>query len=171
MRILFAFAGGQGHFDPLMPLARAAAAAGHDVAVTGRADMLEAIRERGFEAIESPGTAPDPAARMPLKAYDPADEARALHEWYAGTLARRRAEALTGIAHEWGADAVVHDEVDFGAQVAAERLGVPSARVLVIAGGDFLRDDVVTEGGDPDVVLSNAPKRAGNFFVVPKVVE
>jgi aspartyl-tRNA(Asn)/glutamyl-tRNA(Gln) amidotransferase subunit C len=34
-----------------------------------------------------------------------------------------------------------------------------------------MRDDVVTEGGDPDLVLSNAPKRAGNFFVVPKVVE
>jgi aspartyl-tRNA(Asn)/glutamyl-tRNA(Gln) amidotransferase subunit C len=34
-----------------------------------------------------------------------------------------------------------------------------------------LRDDVVTEGGDPDRVLANAPKRAGGFFVVPKVVE
>ena len=34
-----------------------------------------------------------------------------------------------------------------------------------------MRDDVVTEGGDPEVVLSNAPRRAGNFFVVPKVVE
>lgn len=34
-----------------------------------------------------------------------------------------------------------------------------------------MRDDVVTEGGDPEVVLSSAPKRAGNFFVVPKVVE
>jgi aspartyl-tRNA(Asn)/glutamyl-tRNA(Gln) amidotransferase subunit C len=34
-----------------------------------------------------------------------------------------------------------------------------------------MRDDVVTEGGDPEMVLSNAPKRAGNFFVVPKVVE
>ena len=34
-----------------------------------------------------------------------------------------------------------------------------------------MRDDVVTEGGDPDVVLANAPKRAGDFFVVPKVVE
>jgi len=34
-----------------------------------------------------------------------------------------------------------------------------------------MRDDVVTEGGDPQVVLSNAPKRAGNFYVVPKVVE
>ena len=34
-----------------------------------------------------------------------------------------------------------------------------------------MRDDVVTEGGDPDVVLSNAPSRVGDFFVVPKVVE
>jgi aspartyl-tRNA(Asn)/glutamyl-tRNA(Gln) amidotransferase subunit C len=34
-----------------------------------------------------------------------------------------------------------------------------------------MRDDVVTEGGDPEVVLSNAPKRAGAFYVVPKVVE
>ncbi len=34
-----------------------------------------------------------------------------------------------------------------------------------------MRADVVTEGGDPERVLSNAPRRAGDFFVVPKVVE
>jgi aspartyl-tRNA(Asn)/glutamyl-tRNA(Gln) amidotransferase subunit C len=34
-----------------------------------------------------------------------------------------------------------------------------------------MREDVVTDGGDPQVVLSNAPKRAGDFYVVPKVVE
>ncbi len=34
-----------------------------------------------------------------------------------------------------------------------------------------LRDDVVTEGGDPARVLKNAPRSADNFFVVPKVVE
>jgi aspartyl-tRNA(Asn)/glutamyl-tRNA(Gln) amidotransferase subunit C len=34
-----------------------------------------------------------------------------------------------------------------------------------------MRDDVVTEGGDPELVLSNSPKRAGNFYVVPKVLE
>jgi len=34
-----------------------------------------------------------------------------------------------------------------------------------------LRDDVVTDGGYPDKVLSNAPDRAGNFYAVPKVVE
>ncbi|MCR5880690.1 Asp-tRNA(Asn)/Glu-tRNA(Gln) amidotransferase subunit GatC [Phenylobacterium sp. J367] len=34
-----------------------------------------------------------------------------------------------------------------------------------------MRDDVVTEGGDPSRVLGNAPKSKDNFFVVPKVVE
>lgn len=34
-----------------------------------------------------------------------------------------------------------------------------------------MREDVVTDGGDPARVLANAPKTANNFFVVPKVVE
>ena len=34
-----------------------------------------------------------------------------------------------------------------------------------------MRDDVVTDGGDPAKVLSNAPKSDRNFYVVPKVVE
>jgi len=34
-----------------------------------------------------------------------------------------------------------------------------------------MREDVVTDGGDPEKVLSNAPKRVGDFYVVPKVVE
>ena len=34
-----------------------------------------------------------------------------------------------------------------------------------------MREDVVTDGGDPGRVLANAPKTANNFFVVPKVVE
>jgi len=34
-----------------------------------------------------------------------------------------------------------------------------------------LREDVVTDGGDPAKVLANAPKSDRGFFVVPKVVE
>ena len=40
MRILFAFTGGRGHAEPLVPLARAAEAAGHTVAFGGRASIL-----------------------------------------------------------------------------------------------------------------------------------
>jgi len=34
-----------------------------------------------------------------------------------------------------------------------------------------MREDVVTDGGDPAKILANAPKADRNFFVVPKVVE
>ena len=34
-----------------------------------------------------------------------------------------------------------------------------------------MREDVVTEGGDPERILANAPKSVSHFFVVPKVVE
>jgi aspartyl-tRNA(Asn)/glutamyl-tRNA(Gln) amidotransferase subunit C len=33
------------------------------------------------------------------------------------------------------------------------------------------RSDVVTDGGDADAVLRNAPAREGDYFAVPKVVE
>ena len=34
-----------------------------------------------------------------------------------------------------------------------------------------MRDDVVTDGGDPAKVLGNAPRAIDGFYVVPKVVE
>lgn len=33
------------------------------------------------------------------------------------------------------------------------------------------REDVVSDGGDAEAVLGNAPVRQGDFFAVPKVVE
>jgi UDP:flavonoid glycosyltransferase YjiC (YdhE family) len=172
MRLLFAFAGGQGHLDPLLPLAHAAATAGHDVAVTGRAELLPAIREHGLDAIGSPGSQPDASARMPLKAYDPVDEERVLREWYAGTLARQRADALLAIAREWRAERIVRDDGDFGAAVAAERLAIRSACVLVVAAESFARPHVVAEPlaalraahglttaeGAPELLLSPFPR-------------
>jgi aspartyl-tRNA(Asn)/glutamyl-tRNA(Gln) amidotransferase subunit C len=33
------------------------------------------------------------------------------------------------------------------------------------------RADAVTDGGDPEAILQNAPAREGDYFIVPKVVE
>jgi len=41
----------------------------------------------------------------------------------------------------------------------------------VVAAKLPMREDAVTDGGDSGVVLSNAPKAADGFYVVPKVVE
>ena len=40
-----------------------------------------------------------------------------------------------------------------------------------VAQGLRLREDVVTDGAKVEAVLSNAPKSADGFYVVPKVVE
>src|SRR5919204_298737 len=48
VRMLFTFAGGAGHFEPLAPVARAAAAAGHEVAFTCAPGMVPVVAERGF---------------------------------------------------------------------------------------------------------------------------
>jgi aspartyl-tRNA(Asn)/glutamyl-tRNA(Gln) amidotransferase subunit C len=34
-----------------------------------------------------------------------------------------------------------------------------------------MRDDVVTDGGNADALMSNAPSDVDHFFIVPKVVE
>ena len=51
----------------------------------------------------------------------------------------------------------------------AINVSATDGKEVVIVARDATAKDA--EGGDPEVVLSNAPKRAGNFFVVPKVVE
>ena len=52
---------------------------------------------------------------------------------------------------------------------------VPTGGVEPMAGGGAvslrLREDAVTDGGDPEAVLANAPDREGAYFGVPKVVE
>ncbi|HUC18760.1 MAG TPA: Asp-tRNA(Asn)/Glu-tRNA(Gln) amidotransferase subunit GatC [Acetobacteraceae bacterium] len=34
-----------------------------------------------------------------------------------------------------------------------------------------MREDVVSDGGDAEIVLGNAPERTADFYAVPKVVE
>jgi aspartyl-tRNA(Asn)/glutamyl-tRNA(Gln) amidotransferase subunit C len=41
----------------------------------------------------------------------------------------------------------------------------------VVAATMKMRDDVVTDGGDPAAVTANAPATVDDFFQVPKVVE
>ncbi|MEV6926446.1 glycosyltransferase [Dactylosporangium sp. NPDC051485] len=136
MRILFAFAGGAGHLQPMLPLARAAAAAGHAVAVTGRPGALPKDLE-GFPA----GVDEPPGERSPLLRLDRAREAREFRDGFGGWIARERAADTKAVAERWRPDVVVCDEADFGSMIAAEALGIPHAVVVVLAAGTFGRPD------------------------------
>ena len=87
----------------------------------------------------------------------------------------RRVAGLARIAvTDAEADALVPDLsaiLGFVEQLAeVDTEGVePLASVMPIA--LRLRDDVVTEGGNRDAILANAPQAEHGFFAVPKVIE
>jgi UDP:flavonoid glycosyltransferase YjiC (YdhE family) len=143
VRILFSFAGGRGHAEPLVPLARAARLRGHDVAFAGRGSVVDALAGEGFELFAT--ARPAPPERVPLVPFDPVAEDGVLRDGFAGSGARRRAAAIGELCERWEPEIVVCDELDFGAMVAAERLGLPRATVLVIASGSFVRKSLVRE--------------------------
>ncbi|HEV2639840.1 MAG TPA: nucleotide disphospho-sugar-binding domain-containing protein [Actinocrinis sp.] len=144
MRILFSFIGGVGHFHPLIPVARAAEAAGHEVAVAGSGALTAAIGAAGFRAFatsEVRSTVREPDREPPR--LDPEADERQLRDGFADTGARRHTEHLPGIAAEFKPDVLVRDEVDLGAAIVAELLGLPCATVIVLGSGGFLRKDLV----------------------------
>lgn len=144
VHVLFSFAGGNGHFQPLVPLAAAAAAAGHSVTVTGRPRMASAVETAGFTFV---ATGPDrgPPERLRLRELDPEREDRDLREGFGGWLARDRSVGILALCIGSRPDLVVCDETDFGAMIVAERLGIPYATVLVMAAGSFVRPGLVAE--------------------------
>jgi UDP:flavonoid glycosyltransferase YjiC (YdhE family) len=145
VRILFAFVGGNGHFEPMVPVAQACVAAGHTVTVVGRRSMAELVEQAGFRFVSTGAAHEDPAGRTPLLPLDAQREDRDLREGFARRIARDRAERMLALCADWKADLVVCDEVDFGSVVAAERLGLPYATVLVTAAGSFIRPEVIAE--------------------------
>jgi UDP:flavonoid glycosyltransferase YjiC (YdhE family) len=147
-RILFTFAGGSGHADPLVPVARAVEAAGHTVAFYGRRSAAVLLEAHGFTLFVDPAEPAransDPTTIAPLLELDMGREYRDLRDGFADRIARARAAGALELCGEWHPDLIVCDEVDFGCMIAAEHLGLPHATVLTNASGSFVRPDNVT---------------------------
>jgi UDP:flavonoid glycosyltransferase YjiC (YdhE family) len=92
-----------------------------------------------------PSSGDGPPTRIPLRALDLEKEDRDMREGFARRLARARAADVAELCADWQPDLVVCDETDFGSMIAAERLGLPYASVLVIAAGSFVRRELVGE--------------------------
>src|SRR5215213_8634421 len=148
MRILFTFSGGGGHFEPLLPLARAARSAGHEMAFAARPWMVAKVGALGFACFPSGSDAGLEPVTRPLVDVDMERELRDLRDGFGRRIARERAADLLPICRHWLPDVVVWDETDFGAPIVAERLGVPHASFVVIAAGSFVRPDLMAEALD-----------------------
>jgi UDP:flavonoid glycosyltransferase YjiC (YdhE family) len=171
VRVLFAFVGGPGHGDPLVPIARAAVGAGHDVAFACRASLADAWSASGFEVFPLGQAGARPARSMkPLLEVDVAREERDVGERFARGQTPERTVEMEDVCRRWRADVVVCDEMEFAAVLAAERLGLPCATVVVIAAGSMLRPDVVADGLDASRAALGLPPdptlAAGHRFLV-----
>ena len=143
MRVLFTFAGGHGHLEPLVPVARAAADAGHTVAFVGRPWMVPTVEALGFPAFAAGSDVGLTPRRLPLAPVDLEKDMRDVGDGFGRRVARERAAGLLPLCDEWGPDLLVCEELDFGAMLIGERLGIPAATVLISATGSFVRPEYV----------------------------
>ena len=141
--MLFTFAGGTGHLEPLIPLARAAEAGRHKVAFAARPWMVPQVDAAGFPAFPAGSDAGLTPERLPLAQMNLDQDMRDVGSGFGHRIARERAADILSLCTEWRPDLLVCEELDFGAMVVAERLGLPYATVLVSATGAFVRPELV----------------------------
>ena len=133
MRVLFTCRPGYGHYYPLLPLARAAAAAGHAVAVASGEPVRGVAEADGFEAFSAgPGfTAIRDAivARFGPLTEIPREQHRALFfgRVFTGIELPARLPELLAIADKWQPDLIVHELSEFAGPLTAELTGIPHA--------------------------------------------
>ena len=134
MRLLFTCLPGFGHFLPMVPLARASAAAGHDVRFATAAAFCPHVEKAGFQAFAAGLSLPDQmqqaAQRYPEQhAMAPGKERfeAFVPRMLAGVAAPARAADLRPIVEELEPDLLVHDETDFGGPLAATAAQIPYA--------------------------------------------
>jgi UDP:flavonoid glycosyltransferase YjiC (YdhE family) len=166
MRVLFTTQPESGHWHPLIPLARALVAAGHDVAFAATPAGCAGIATTGILCLPVGGDEPaedlaDRRAR--LAALAPEDRAPVFwSEVFPRSRAERILPDLLAMIHAWRPSVIVRDFLEFAGCVAAEREGLPHAAVqmaawrprlhwLLVAPFDRLRESV---GLPPDPELA-----------------
>ncbi|MEU6105776.1 glycosyltransferase [Streptomyces flaveolus] len=140
MRILFAGAGNFGHVYPLLPLAKAARAAGHEVFFATGEQLHPAVTAAGLQPVPAGRSVPEgfmEAARSrgllaagdaDLKPQDVPPQVLAdLHvEVFGSVLPRWVTEDLTAALDRLRPDLVVYEALNPGAAFAAHLAGVPA---------------------------------------------
>jgi len=134
MRVLFSSTRGAGHFQPLLPYARALQERGHAVIVAAPASVEEPLRQAGLAhaRFDHPGDEALAPIWASFRDLSP-DESTALavREIFAGLNPRVALPKLEQAIGSFRPDLIVRDSVEFAALIAAESAGVPHARIAV----------------------------------------
>lgn len=134
MRVLCATTANDGHFGPLLPFARACAAAGHEVRVAAPASYAAVVARAGFPhepfADAPPELIGPIMARLPTLAFDEADEL-VVREVFARIDAQAGLPSLIETVERWRPDVVIRESAELASLAAAERLNVPHVHVCI----------------------------------------
>src|SRR3954464_12980136 len=128
MRILFASGQGAGHVGPLLPFARAAGRAGHNVLVVAPGTAAALVEGLSFRPV---GSSPDRARRW-APVFTPGEAPGLVHvvqELFIGLDAKAALPGMLEAVAEFRPDVIVRETTEFASTVAAERFGVPLVRV------------------------------------------
>ena len=133
VRILFCSTAATGHFNPLIPVARACAGAGHQVRVAAPASFENHVRRAGLDHAPFDDVPPQIAgpiyASLPTLSMEEANR-RVVREIFAGHAARHAIPGVLATIDDWGPDLVVREPAEFGSLVAAQAARVPHVEVL-----------------------------------------
>src|SRR5688500_7535798 len=137
MRVLLTNQPGLGHWHPLVPLAQALEAAGHEVAFATAPTFCPTVEANGFRCFSVGAAETDEELRQ-LRAHQATmpPEERAGFMWvksFAGVRADRSLPDMLALARTWKPDIIVRDLTEFSGCIVAERLGLPHASVQLAA--------------------------------------
>ena len=134
MRILFSFQPSTAHVNLYLPTVRALAERGHDVLVATATSFLDRIERAGVVGVAAGvdwNDSDDMTERWPDFGQVPRDQVAA---FFIGTICATRlapdmADSLDQIILQFSPDLLIRDVTEFGAVIAAERHGLPTASI------------------------------------------
>jgi UDP:flavonoid glycosyltransferase YjiC (YdhE family) len=131
MRVLFTTTSGRGHFQPMLPLARALAHAGHEVRWAGAGQVCTALRDSGFDAVPAGifEVSPSPLRNPPpeIAALPPAERPDHRFALFFGPLrAQPMLTDLMPIVERWRPRFLVCEQAELAGPIAAASHHVPN---------------------------------------------
>ena len=134
MRALFSSTRGAGHFNPLVPFARAFERAGHEVLVAGPPDLAGPVEAAGFGFWQFDPPPEDELGEVWARVPElPPDEANAtvVGQIFGRLNTTAALPRLRAAFEDWRPDVVIRDPNEYGSALAAELHGIPHARVAI----------------------------------------
>ncbi|GAB2838234.1 glycosyltransferase [Lentzea nigeriaca] len=124
MRILFSCRPAYGHLFPLIPLARAAKSAGHDVVFATGRGFVDQVRDLGFP-VHPAGMSVGEAETEARRRHGDAEIVTLMITMFADVLPRATVADLARLLPLLEPDLVVYEMSDVGAAKAARDAGIP----------------------------------------------